>query len=79
MQLLSPDNIENTKEFYPDKEELIQDIVKAYKTVIKDLYEAGCRNVQFDDCSWGRDNFLKVVLKHLIKIEVMMKKEKRKK
>lgn len=54
LQLVSPDNIENTKEFYPDKEELIQDIVKAYKTVINDLYDAGCRNVQFDDCSWGQ-------------------------
>jgi len=54
LQLVSPDNIDNTKEFYPDKEELIQDIVKAYKTVINDLYDAGCRNVQFDDCSWGQ-------------------------
>ena len=32
---------------------LIQDIAKAYRTVIKELYEAGCRNIQFDDCTWG--------------------------
>lgn len=54
LHLLSPINIENTNAFYPDKEDLIQDIVKAYRTVISDLYEAGCRNVQFDDCSWGQ-------------------------
>lgn len=52
--LISPQNIGNTNEFYPDSEELIQDIVKAYKNVIGDLYEAGCRNVQLDDCSWGQ-------------------------
>ncbi|MBP2651423.1 MAG: methionine synthase vitamin-B12 independent [Firmicutes bacterium] len=54
LQLVSPSNLENTKAFYPEKEALIQDIVKAYKTVIKDLYDAGCRNVQLDDCSWGQ-------------------------
>lgn len=54
LHLQSPRNIENTNEFYPDKEELIQDIVKAYQTVITDLYNAGCRNVQLDDCSWGQ-------------------------
>ena len=37
----------------PDLEELIQDIAAAYRQVIKDLYEAGCRNIQFDDCTWG--------------------------
>jgi methionine synthase II (cobalamin-independent) len=52
--LVSAGNLENTKEFYPEKEELIQDIVRAYKTVIKDLYNAGCRNIQLDDCSWGQ-------------------------
>ena len=34
-------------------EELIRDIVKAYGKVLADLYEAGCRNVQLDDCTWG--------------------------
>jgi methionine synthase II (cobalamin-independent) len=54
LQLVSAGNLENTKKLYPGKEELIQDIVKAYKTVIKDLYNAGCRNIQLDDCSWGQ-------------------------
>ena len=47
------DNLEQTKIYYPDEELLILDIAAAYHTVIRDLYEAGCRNVQFDDCTWG--------------------------
>lgn len=45
-------NIEAAKSFYDSKEELIQDIVDAYKTVINDLYDAGLRTLQLDDCSW---------------------------
>ena len=37
----------------PSDEELIADIAAAYRTVLADLYAAGCRNVQFDDCTWG--------------------------
>ena len=50
---------------YPDHEQLIQDIAAAYRTVIQELYAAGCRNIQFDDCTWGMigdpnyQNFLK--------------------
>ncbi len=40
------------KAIYPDDEELKNDIVKAYHQVIHDLYDAGCRNLQFDDCTW---------------------------
>jgi 5-methyltetrahydropteroyltriglutamate--homocysteine methyltransferase len=47
------DNLEQTRSYYPDEEELIRDIASAYHTVLLDLYEAGCRNVQFDDCTWG--------------------------
>lgn len=32
---------------------MIEDIEKGYRKVIRDLYEAGCRNIQFDDCTWG--------------------------
>ncbi len=52
-QMILPENISKTKEIYPDEEDLIQDIVKGYRTVINALYEAGCRNIQFDDCTWG--------------------------
>lgn len=52
-QMLIPDNIEKTKEIYPNEEDLIDDIAKGYRKVIQDLYQAGCKNVQFDDCTWG--------------------------
>ena len=52
-ELFREKNGENTVKFYPDDEKLIQDITAAYRTVIKDLYNAGCRNIQFDDCTWG--------------------------
>lgn len=52
-QMITPDNIARTKDTYPDEEVLIQDIASAYKEVIRELYEAGCRNIQFDDCTWG--------------------------
>lgn len=52
-QMIIPANIENTRKFYPDDDELIEDIAKGYKAVIRDLYDAGCRNIQLDDCTWG--------------------------
>ena len=52
-ELFREDNGKQTQLIYPDFEVLIQDIVKAYRTVIEDLYIAGCRNIQFDDCTWG--------------------------
>lgn len=42
-----------TAEIYPEQDRLIADIAAAYQTVILDLYRAGCRNVQLDDCTWG--------------------------
>lgn len=52
-ELFRKDNIENTKKFYPNLDELIEDIGAAYRTVIRELYAAGCRNIQVDDCTWG--------------------------
>lgn len=52
-QMIIPSNYETTKKFYATNEELIQDIGKAYRDVILQFYEAGCRNLQFDDCTWG--------------------------
>lgn len=52
-QMIIPQNAESTKAIYPNEDELILDIANAYKRVIRDLYEAGCRNIQFDDCTWG--------------------------
>ena len=52
-ELYRGDNTKNTKKYYPDEEVLIEDIAHAYHTVLLDLYKAGCRNVQLDDCTWG--------------------------
>jgi methionine synthase II (cobalamin-independent) len=52
-QMIIPDNYESTRKFYKDNEELIQDIAKAYQDIIKQFYDAGCRNLQLDDCTWG--------------------------
>ena len=52
-QMIVPVNYENTRKFYPTNEELIQDVAAAYRDVIKQFYDAGCRNLQFDDCTWG--------------------------
>lgn len=50
-EFLRADNIAHTKEIYPNYDDLINDLGKAYQTVIKELYDAGCRNIQFDDCT----------------------------
>ena len=52
-QMILPFALENTKKYYEDTEELVQDIAKGYKVVIQQLYDVGCRCIQFDDCSWG--------------------------
>lgn len=52
-QMIVPANIKSTRKFYETDEELIEDIAKAYQDVIKQFYDAGCRNLQLDDCTWG--------------------------
>ncbi len=52
-QMIMPFAILNTSKYYTDTDELVQDIANGYKKVIADLYAAGCRNIQLDDCSWG--------------------------
>lgn len=47
------ENKESTNALYPNREELLADTVKAYKGAVLDLYNAGCRSIQFDDCTWG--------------------------
>lgn len=44
---------EKTLGFYDTLQEFADDIVKSYIQIIKELYEVGCRNIQFDDCVWG--------------------------
>ncbi len=52
-ELFRGDNTLNTLRVYPDGGQLEHDIAAAYRQVILDLYAAGCRNVQLDDCTWG--------------------------
>ena len=52
-QMIVPVNIEQTRKFYATNEELIADIAVAYQEVIQQFYDAGCRNLQLDDCTWG--------------------------
>ena len=44
---------ESLRSVYPTDVALFDAIAAAYRTVIADLYAAGCRNIQFDDCTWG--------------------------
>lgn len=49
----APGSEEALRAVYPSDEALIEDLAAAYRRVILDLYDAGCRNVQLDDCTWG--------------------------
>ena len=52
-QFTMPFNRPKTLKYYGTDKEVAEDIVKAYGKFIEDLYNAGCRNVQLDDCTWG--------------------------
>ena len=52
-QMIVPMNLASTRKVYATDEELIHDIGVAYQDVIRQFYDAGCRNLQFDDCTWG--------------------------
>ena len=47
------ENKKGTEEIYPNFEDLLTDIASAYNTAIRSFYDAGCRNLQIDDCTWG--------------------------
>lgn len=42
-----------TENYYKSAEALSADITDVYVKVLHQLDEAGCRNVQLDDCTWG--------------------------
>ena len=52
-QFLFPFNLESTFAQYESEEAFIDDVVEVYNEFIKQLYDAGCRNLQLDDCTWG--------------------------
>lgn len=45
--------LQRTLEIYGTEETFAEDIIKSYTKFIQEIYEAGCRNLQFDDCVWG--------------------------
>lgn len=56
-ELFRPENIESVHKYYGDNQaaydQLAHDTAAAFRSLILALYEAGCRNVQLDDCTWG--------------------------
>lgn len=52
-EFLRPENQANVQQFYPNQTDLDHDVARAYHQVIEDLYAAGCRTLQLDDCTWG--------------------------
>lgn len=54
--MIVPQNKISTRNYYKTNEELINDIGLAYQNVIKQFYDAGCRNLHLDDCNASRNN-----------------------
>lgn len=52
-ELIRPENQASVKNAYASLDELDHDVAAAYHQVIEDLYAAGCRTLQLDDCTWG--------------------------
>ena len=52
-QMVMPFAQGNTRKYYADNEEILLDIAAAYRQFIQEIYAAGCRRLQFDDCTWG--------------------------
>lgn len=52
-ELYREDNLLDVRNYYATEEELIQAIAKAYREVLLELFQAGARVIQLDDCSWG--------------------------
>ena len=52
-QFLFPFNLESTFAQYESEEAFIDDVVEVYDEFVRQLYDAGCRNLQLDDCTWG--------------------------
>ena len=45
--------LDTTLEIYGTEEAFAEDVIRAYGEFIEEMYAAGCRNLQFDDCVWG--------------------------
>ena len=45
--------LRNTLSIYENEEAFAFDVVKDYIEFVHEIYDAGCRVLQFDDCVWG--------------------------
>ena len=45
--------LDTTLEIYGTEEAFAEDVIKSYGEFIDEIYAAGCRTLQFDDCVWG--------------------------
>lgn len=52
-ELQRAENKKDMDSIYPDRQQLYSDIISAYRKAIAAFYEAGCRSLQLDDCTWG--------------------------
>ncbi len=42
-----------SKDFYPNRDAIFDDLANAYQKAIKAFYDAGCRYLQWDDTAWA--------------------------
>lgn len=47
------ENRQAIAKYYANDADLIADIGQAYHDLLLALYDAGCRDIKFDDCTWG--------------------------
>jgi len=52
-ELQRPENVAALRRVYATDAEVVKDLAAAYHQVIEDLYAAGARTIQLDDCTWG--------------------------
>lgn len=52
-EMLRGTNCDSLDAVYPTREAFREDLIKAYSDFIHALYEAGCRSLQLDDCTWA--------------------------
>lgn len=52
VELQRPENLQSLLDIYKSVNNTKPYFIKAYKNIIHDLYDAGCRIIQIDDCIW---------------------------
>ena len=52
-ELQRPENVAALRQVYGTDAAIVKDLAAAYHQVIEDLYAAGARTIQLDDCTWG--------------------------